>query len=377
MPRLKPAAGSKQFPCRQCGALLLFVPGSHELECDYCGDRTPIEGREGRIVEYDFREALRSLADAGPAEARPSTQCRSCAAEFDFDAHVHAGQCPFCGTQIVAGTGRDKHIKPESLLPFKIDQENANGFYRRWVAGLWFAPSRLAKHARQAGHLTGVYVPYWTYDSHTQTSYRGQRGDAYMVPQSYVTVENGRRVRRTRMVRKIRWTRVSGRVSRFFDDIVVGASKSLPRKITDRLVPWDLDNLTLYDEKYLSGFRSEIYQVDLDEGFNQALVIMEGVIRNDIARDIGGDEQRIIASDTRHSDTTFKHILLPVWSSAFRFRGKTYRFVINGRTGKVRGERPYSVLKIVLAALLAALIVAAVVLVANESGMIEEILRSL
>lgn len=377
MPELRPAPGGRQFPCQQCGALLVYAPGSLALECGYCGHRTPIEKRDQAIVEYDFREALVELESAPPAGARPSTQCTNCAAEFDFDEHQHAGECPFCGTQIVEGTGELRHIKPASLLPFALSEEQAAERYRRWVRRLWFAPGALKRHARRIGRLTGVYVPFWTYDSQTHTRYTGQRGDVYMVPESYTTVENGRPVRRTRMVSKIRWTYVSGRVSRFFDDVLVGATLSLPRKITDRLLPWDLDNLVPYDEQFLSGFRSEVYQVDLDEGFDQAVRIMDRVIRADIARDIGGDHQRIASVNTRHSDTTFKHMLLPVWSAGFRFRDKTYRFVVNARTGKVQGERPYSAVKIALAALAAAATLAVVLLVADETGALRALLEAL
>ncbi|MEM7082401.1 MAG: primosomal protein N' (replication factor Y) - superfamily II helicase [Pseudomonadota bacterium] len=370
------AEAPRQFPCEQCGALVTFEPGSNELVCDYCSHRTPITRAEGLVREYDLNEALRWLETAGPANERPSTQCDSCAAEFDFDRHVHSGECPFCGTPIVIGTGSDKHIKPRSLLPFHITEHQAQEQFRRWLKGLWFAPSKIKRHARQEASLNGVYVPYWTYDSQTHTQYVGERGDAYMVPESYTTVENGRRVRRTRMVRKVRWRPVRGRVRRFFDDVLVGATRSLPRKITDSLLPWDLENLTPYNEKYLSGFQSEVYQVDLDQGFDVAVDTMNRLIRRDIANDIGGDHQRIHHADTRHSNTTFKHVLLPVWSAGFQFGKKTYRFVVNGRTGKVRGERPYSVWKITLAALAAIAAIIVIMAVADESGALDTLINT-
>lgn len=377
--QLKPVTGTaapRRFPCEQCGALVTFEPGTNELVCDYCNHRTPIERAEGLIREYDLKEALSWLSQAGPATERESTQCESCAAEFDFDRHVHSGECPFCGTPIVIGTGSSKHIKPRSLLPFKITESQAEAQFRRWLKGLWFAPGKVKRHARKDASLAGVYVPYWTYDSQTHTQYVGERGDVYMVPESYTTMENGRPVRRTRMVSKIRWRPVRGRVQRFFDDVLVGATRSLPRKITDSLLPWDLENLTPYNEKYLSGFQSEIYQVDLDQGFDVAVDVMNRIIRRDIARDIGGDHQRIHHADTRHTNTTFKHVLLPVWSAGFRFGKKTYRFVVNGRTGKVRGERPYSAWKIAFAVLGALIAIIAILAIADESGALDELIRS-
>ena len=85
---------------------------------------------------------------------------------------------------------------------------------------------------------------------------------------------------------------------------------------------------------------------------------MDRVIERDVRFDIGGDRQRIHTVDTQVKDVTFKHILLPVWMAAYIYRGKTYRFVVNGRTGRVQGERPYSAMKITLA-VIAGLIVAA------------------
>ncbi len=358
-----------RFPCNNCGALLTYAPGTATLHCDYCGQDTPIPKEEKSslepIQELPFREALKRLETGGSGETRFTIQCENCAAEFTFDENNHAGQCPFCGTAIVVKPGKSRPILPKSLISFKITHKEAEAHFDKWLSDLWFAPGKLKKFGRGNGGLSGVYIPYWTYDSETTTSYSGERGITYQVPVSVVVTENGRRVRRTTMVTKVRWTHVSGRVSRFFDDVLVGASKTLPRTITDKLSPWHLDELTSFNEAYLSGFQSEIYQVHLDDGFNTALRIMDTVIRSDVNRDIGGNLQRIHHLDTHHDRITYKHILLPIWSSAFSFRGKTYRFVVNGQTGKVRGERPYSPWKITVAVIAALACIGSLILLNN------------
>ncbi len=255
-----------------------------------------------------------------------------------------------------------KSFRPKSLLPFSIDERQAKDRFREWIGSRWFAPGGLKKYARDETKLRGIYVPYWTYDSDTTTHYEGERGDHYQVPVQYTTIVKGRSVTRTRMVTKIRWTRVDGSVSRFFDDILVGASQSLPRRITDALEPWDIDQLTPYQEQYLSGFSSQVYQVEIDEGFERARQIMAQVIRQDMSRDIGGDAQRIHRMQTRHRNTVFKHLLLPVWTAGFRYRDREYIFVVNGRTGKVKGERPYSKWKVFLTVAAGVLVVGILVL---------------
>ncbi|MCK5814220.1 MAG: primosomal protein N' (replication factor Y) - superfamily II helicase, partial [Cocleimonas sp.] len=282
-----------------------------------------------------------------------------------------SADCPFCGTPIVTSTEHARFIQPESLLPFTISDEQAIAAFDHWVGTLWFAPSELKKISRRDEKLTGVYLPYWTYDSNTQNSYRGQRGIVYYERQVYYAVVDGRRVRQVRSVPRVRWTPISGHISLYFDDVLIGASKTLPRSIIDHLEPWDLDHLAPYSEAYLSGFHSELYQVTVDQGFMQAKNIMDQHIDNAVRRDIGGDQQRVSRVDTKHHDTTFKHLLLPVWSAAFKYRGKTYRYVINGRSGKIHGERPYSFIKILFAILILVTIIGIGLYFLEKSGAFE------
>ncbi|HFQ15267.1 MAG TPA: primosomal protein N' (replication factor Y) - superfamily II helicase, partial [Rhodobacteraceae bacterium] len=239
---------------------------------------------------------------------------------------------------------------------FALEEGAARKAMTNWLGRLWFAPNGLQEYARKGRKMQGIYVPYWTYDADTKTRYTGQRGTAYYVTRT--VTRNGKR--QTIRERKIRWQAVSGRVARFFDDVLVLASRSLPKKYTDALEPWQLSDLSPYRPEFLAGFMAEGYTVELEEGFKEARAYMDAVIRRDIRFDIGGDEQRIGSVNTTISDVTFKHVLLPVWLAAYKYRGKSYRFVVNGQTGKVKGERPYSAWKIAFAVLLG-LIVAGVI----------------
>ena len=371
---INPKQSTLQFPCQQCGAVLKYAPGTKHLVCQHCGTENLIELRAAKIEEYDLHQALQQLtASRLEPTAAPSIHCNECGAGFQFEAKNHAGECPFCGSPIVATTAEIKPIQPKSLLPFSIDETSARQRFKNWITSLWFAPNAVKKYARSDTKLTGVYLPFWTFDSHTTSSYRGERGDVYYVQQAVQVVRNNRVVTEMRQVPKIRWTLVSGQVQRFFDDVLVGASNSLPRKILDALGPWDLQALIPYDENYLSGFRSEYYQVELAEGFDHARQIMDNQIYQDICHDIGGDHQRIHQVNSHHNQTTYKHCLLPVWSAAFRYQDKSYRFVINGRTGKVQGERPYSAWKIVFACIAGLLLAAAVYYYLDQSGTLQNL----
>lgn len=336
-----------------------FAPTEGKMICDHCGNEEAIEVADGPwgggdgLVENDFEAALRGEVSAAEMEETRVSACPSCGAQVQFDGATHSEECPFCATPVVADTGTHRHIKPKGLIPFQLTEKQAHKSMNDWLSGLWFAPGGLKEYARKDSTLDGIYVPYWTYDADTATTYRGQRGTAY-----YVTTKgpDGK----PRQERRIRWTSASGRVARFFDDILVLASKSLPKRYTDALAPWDLSALAEYKPEFLSGFRAEGYTVELDEGMNEARQIMDAQIRRDIRRDIGGDAQKIDAMNTHVDDVTFKHILLPVWIAAYKYRDKSFRFVVNAQTGKVQGERPYSWGKIALAVIAAVVIAGAV-----------------
>jgi len=336
----------KSFSCKNCDGALEFSAEEKSFLCPYCETEVDIPD-EGQVEELDFQSYLRRVADSSPLVERLTVNCESCGAETTYRSNVVSSRCPYCDTPLVMEAKSKKAIKPRSLLPFKVEEERAVRKFRTWVGSRWFAPNDLTQMANR-GQIDGVYMPYWTYDSQTFSRYRGQRGEHYWETEHYTATENGKSVRKTRQVRKTRWYPASGQVSRFFNDLLILASKSLRRSYYDALEPWDLENLVPYDDRYLAGFRAESYRIDLERGFGEAQKLMATKIRRDVERDIGGDEQRVSSVDTDYSRISFKHILLPVWISSYRYNGKAYHFLVNARSGEVQGERPYSWVKIAL-----------------------------
>ncbi len=348
----------EKLVCQNCGATLKFAPGTTSLVCEYCGTTNVIEKAKEEIREIDFNAFLtRKMVDEETQEIL-TVKCQICGAEITFKPNITSDECPFCGSGIVVTNKLSKKIlKPKSVLPFKITKKEAQLEFKKWLSSLWFAPNKLKYYARDEEGLSGIYIPFWTYDSHTQSDYQGQRGDDYYVTESYTTVEDGKTVTKTRQVRHTRWSYASGHVSDNFDDILIMASNSLPRKYADLLEPWDLVNLVPYKDEYLSGFRAESYQINLENGFELAKEVMYEEICHTIRDDIGGDHQQISNVDTTYSEITFKHLLLPVWISAYRYGDKVYRFMVNARTGEVQGERPWSKVKIGIAVIFGLIIV--------------------
>lgn len=396
-----------RYPCENCGASLRFQPGQEVLVCDYCGHEQRIgtgqarapsrqsaggadgeaailqDPATGRALQWDagrkapelrelpLEQGLRLDQGSDFVEEVRTLSCPNCGARIEIDGDKHASECPFCATPVVTDTGTTRQIKPQGVLPFVITEEQARAALEGWMGRLWFAPSGLLAYARRGRRMTGVYSPFWTFDARTRSEYSGQRGD-YYYETVYVTRQvNGRTERVPQQVRRIRWRHSNGQVARDFNDVLVLASASLPRRFTNGLAPWDLSHLQPYRPDYLAGFEAEGYNIALADGHDIARQEMAGVIMMDVRRAIGGNEQRVEQVRTDFSGETFKHILLPIWSAAYKYNGKSYRFVVNGQSGQVQGERPYSAWKIAFAVLLALLVLAAAIFAANQGGYVQ------
>jgi DNA-directed RNA polymerase subunit RPC12/RpoP len=346
----KAPPADRKFPCPQCGGKLTFDPSGQALKCPYCGHTVVIHPESKEIRELDFEDYLQRLAGRETTIEGRSSQvtCTGCGAVLLLQDQVATDTCPYCATHLEnQPESAEAMIAPEAVLPFKVSNKQAIESFNQWISSRWFAPSALYKLAN-LGLLAGVYVPFWTYDSMTYTHYTGQRGDDYQeIEPYYETNAQGQQEMKTRTVTRTRWTFVSGRVDHFFDDVLICASKSLAAWEVQQLSPWELKALLDFRAEYLSGFKTERYAVDLADGFEHARAIMDAEIRRLCERDIGGNHQQLMTVDTQHVGVTFKHILLPVWLGSYRYQNKSYRVLINARTGRATGTRPYSWVKIV------------------------------
>jgi len=344
-----PPAG-KLFPCANCGAKVEFDPRTRSLKCPYCGHETKIDHTDRTVEERDFNEYAGKLVKGnvrGIAGRSTQVRCTGCGAMVLLEDKVVTDKCPFCGTHLEnKPEAVERMLPPESLIPFRLDLRAARESFDKWLKSLWFAPTKL-KLLALLGQLNAVYLPYWTYDAMTYTRYRGMRGDDYTDTETYTERDaQGNMVTRTRTVVRTRWYPVSGEVQHFFDDVLVCGSKSVPPHLIDGLAPWKTAELEPFQDEFLAGLKTERYAIDLKQGLVIAKQLMEPVIMDLIRDDIGGDHQQIEMTDTRYLGVTFKHCLLPVWIANYRYHEKLFQILINGRTGKVSGERPYSFWKI-------------------------------
>ncbi len=341
---------AKFYPCPNCSSAMKYAPGTTNLHCEYCQSDEPIYTPSFTSQNKLDTDEYLSQAQKYHSKAQEKIfDCPSCGADVTFKALTIGDLCPYCKTPLL--TNPNNPLAPLAILPFNISHKEAQGFFKKWIGNIWFAPNALRHFVDTQQALKGLYLPFWTFDTDTTSHYEGERGDEY-----YVTVQkrryvDGKEVVEEEQERRIRWTPVSGTTSRDFRDLPIVATKALPAKLLDKLQPWTTQKLRKFDLPWLSGYRSLEYSIPLEDGYFEAKSIMESIISDDVKRSIGGDEQRVYSINTIYKNKKFANILLPIWSGSFKYRGKSYTIAINGINGKVEGERPYSYWKIFFAIL--------------------------
>lgn len=365
-----PAATVGKHPCPACGADLQWNADRQALVCPYCGTRVPwAPGKESAtgagVVEQDLQEALRHPASGrgwgggAAGAASREVQCQSCHAISVFVDGKVARRCDFCGSPaIIAHPSLNDAITPQSLLPFKVSEAQVRTRLRQWYGSRWFAPAKL-KSAALTDTLSGVYLPYWTFDAQASARWHAEAGHYYDETESY---QDARGKLQSRQVRQVRWVPAAGHLDHFFDDELVPGTAGVHPALLRRIEPFPTQTeLRPYSPEFVRGWTVERYQIDLGQAERLNQEAMRQHMLALCGRQVPGDTFRNLQVDARYQGRTFKHILVPVWLVSYTYGARSFQVVANGYTGAIAGEQPYSWVKIslaVLAVLLLAILMA-------------------
>lgn len=353
--------------CPACGAQAEWSPSRQKLVCPFCGTESPYryDRETGKVLELDLAAALRETPrDEGAFADRRSVQCQSCRAVMVFEAARVGQRCEFCGSPALIPYDELKApIRPQGILPFRIDAARVRDDIRGWWRSQWFAPGSLGSRSL-VDTLHSIYIPYWTFDARVHCPWDAEAGHYY-----YVTVPGrdakGRPI--MRQERRTRWEPASGVVDHVFDDEPVPGTQGLPLDLLRQVEPFPTGQVVPYDTAFLSGHVVEHYRVVLVDAATRAQEQMHAALEALCASQVPGDTHRNLRIHPQWSGQTFKHVLVPVWLLSYNYGRRAFQVVVNGYTGRMAGTRPYSAWKIVLLVLLIALVVAAVILFGGQS----------
>jgi len=363
----KEIGGTHAYRCQTCSAEMTYDAGTQKLRCDHCGTTqdVPAQGPEGSHIQvYDLTAGLRQEQLGGMGRPAMAVRCKECGATVQFEQNITTTQCPFCGSSYVAPQEVSaKSIRPESLVPFRVDRANAGKRFSDWIGGLWFRPNDLKAKAK-VQNIDGVYVPFWAYNAHAHSNWTAQAGYYYYVT---VTKRDSQGKTRTVQERRIRWVPAWGQRDDDYRDLLICASKGLPPDLVLKVQNFDCNQLAPYNPAYLSGWRAEEYVVNLQEGWGQGAQRIADEQYKRCGKDVPGDTHRALSVNNTFSNVTWRHILLPLWIAAYRYKEKVYRFLVNGQTGEVVGKAPWSWIKLTILFLVLAVVVGAIVFLVNRS----------
>ena len=364
-----PASAVRKYTCPKCGGDMNFDAAKGMLNCPFCGHTMPAPESSEVVQEHDLVQALGDTSGKahGFGTAVRSYKCQACGATNNVDPHVTSTACPFCGSNQVLEQEPDPDlIQPESLVPFGVDEAPAHRMFREWLGRGLFTPNDLKKTGG-GQRLSGLYLPFWTFDAHAESDWRAESGDYYYVNETVWVTRDGKRVQEVRRVQKVRWYPSSGHHASDYDDVLVYATNSVDVKTLEKVYPFDTKKLVPYNPSYLAGWGAESYRIALAQAWELGQTIVQRQEYDACGREVPGDTHRNLRVNTRLSHLKYKHVLLPVWLASYRYRNKVYRFMINGQTGEVQGQKPISWIKVTIAVVLALIVVAIVVYLVSRS----------
>lgn len=338
--------------CPDCGGTMDYDPATGGLSCPYCGRKEVIDApKDAKAAkELDF-ESAEETGNCNWGVAKKVVICKSCGAESVYDALEIASECPYCGSnQVMEAQGKNT-LAPGGVCPFKIEKKDAGARFKKWIKGKWFCPKD-AKESAKPESFQGVYIPAWTFDADSFSTYTARYGKNRTVKSA-----DGKS---SRIV--VDWFNTRGTYEHSFNDRIVYGSERYDNGILNSILPFHTEENVEYKPEYVAGFAAERYSVGLKSAWAKAKAAMhsflESSVTSNIKRERNADQVSQLNLNTEFSNITYKYLLLPVWISSFTYKGKAYQFMVNGQTGEVGGRTPISWIKVLITILIILLILA-------------------
>ena len=329
-------ADLKEYKCPCCGGGIHFDIGIQKLKCPYCETEFEIEAIEAIKDEEDsqtddiftWETTAGSQWEEDDGNNLKSYECRSCGAQIMADATLASSKCPYCDNPIVMTDRFDKGLKPDYVIPFKLDKAYAMKRYEEHMKKKFFLP-KVFKDQNHIDEIRGLYVPVWLFDTDAKAEidYRGTRIRHWSDSKYNYTETSFYSIHR------------GGEIG--FETIPVDGSTKMPDDLMESIEPFDFNEAVPFQTAYLAGYLSDRYDVDADESIDRAnyrvKCTAEDAFRNTV---YGYDTVTVQNSNIELQKGSVKYAMYPVWILNTTWNGEHYLFAMNGQTGKFVGNLP-------------------------------------
>ena len=326
----------KEQKCPSCGGAMRYDPAQGKLVCDFCGSVVDIgmlpkgtAAEEEALGGFDF-DAISDQFISENAEALPVYTCVSCGADLIVPAEQSALTCPYCGNNIVLSNQVTGQLRPDGVIPFRIQSKDLPEAVNRYYKDKKLLPKDFFSESTM-GRVTGVYVPFWVFsgDLYGEMTYSGERSSSHRSGDYIIT--------------ETRHYSLARSASLAFDALPVDTSGRIDDRLMDSLEPFDLSEMKPFDIRYLAGFTADRFDQKKSDIAGRAEGRMRNTAESLVSSQAGAGYVNV--SRTRgglNADLSARYVLFPVYMFDIDYGRKTYHFAVNGQTGKVVGELPVS-----------------------------------
>lgn len=340
--------------CPNCDGELIFDPSTKKYKCEYCtslftqeeldamnqmgteeeqAEKTPAKGQQKETAEQE--ESVQEAA---------VYQCPNCGAEIVTDATTAASFCYYCHNPVVLGGRLSGEYLPDRIIPFSVTKEAALKGFEGYIGKKKFVP-RAFFSKKQVESMSGVYFPYWMYDTQMKGSMQaeGRNVRVWRTGDTEYTETKHYRVER------------EGKIK--LENLTENALQKANYKLAQGMMPYDFSKLEPFQMGYLSGFLAERRDVEKEQVAPKMKQEMEEDAKRLFRETISGyNSVTVNSSSFQPQKEKWSYVLLPVWTLTYKARnGKIYYYSMNGQTGRVYGELPVDHKKLGLVSAVSAL----------------------
>ena len=338
-----------EYKCPNCSGSIEFDSNLQKMKCPYCDSEFDVEAlksMDNRLNEtepdvFNWDENSNSQWDEEDAQHMCVFVCKSCGGEIVVDENTAATSCPYCDNPVVLAGRLSQTLKPDFVIPFKLDKNEAKDALKKYTSGRKFAP-KLFKTENKLDEIKGLYVPFWLFDSDAKAAVN------FSATRTTTWRDKKYRYTKTDHFDVFR----SGTMS--FENIPVDGSTKMPDELMESIEPFNFSEAVDFQTAYLSGYLADKYDVTMENSVGRANERIKSSCEQTLRNTVSGFETVITnSSSVQTSGGVAKYALYPVWIIHTLYKGERLTFAINGQTGKITGNLPVSNVK--LAALFAAI----------------------
>lgn len=330
-------AVTEQYKCPNCGGTVIFDSQTQKMKCEYCLTEFDVEALKfhdenlrnmAQQDNMEWEETAGTEWQDGETDGLRTYICKSCGAQIVGDENMAATSCPYCNNPVVIMGQFAGSLKPDYIIPFKLDKNAAKEALKKHYQGKRLLP-KVFKDENHIDEIKGIYVPFWLFDADADADiqYRATRvrhwsDSRYNYTETkYYSVNRG------------------GSVG--FQRVPVDGSSKMPDDLMESIEPFDFSGAVDFQTAYLSGYLADKYDVDADQSQQRANQRIKTSTEQAFASTVNGyTSVKTESSNISLKNSKAKYALYPVWILNTTWKDKKYIFAMNGQTGKMVGDLP-------------------------------------